>query len=286
MAPGFRRAAGAGAIFLLLVILAGCSSTRLAYRYADWGIVWWVEDYVTLSSAQRGQLERDIDELLQWHCREELPRYSRWLTDLETGVATGALNHSKIARHQAELFQRLDSLLVAVTPAAVSLLASLNDSQIEELTQSMAEDQREKEQEYLNPDPRKQRLARAERVRERAEKRLGNLNNPQRQLIATWNRERGDQTRVWLESRERWQAALLEALADRKSAGFTDRIEGLIQSPGNVMGAPYRAMAADSRAALTDLAADLLATADREQRRHLTGQLAELRRDFNALSCR
>tara|TARA_B100000287_G_C20275167_1_gene639665 strand:+ start:459 stop:608 length:150 start_codon:yes stop_codon:yes gene_type:complete len=38
---------------LLMVVLAflvaGCSSTKLAYRYADWGIVWWVEDYVSLT---------------------------------------------------------------------------------------------------------------------------------------------------------------------------------------------------------------------------------------------
>lgn len=32
-------------VLLLTTFLAGCSSTKTAYRFADWGIVWWVEDY-------------------------------------------------------------------------------------------------------------------------------------------------------------------------------------------------------------------------------------------------
>jgi hypothetical protein len=271
---------------LLLVVLAGCSSTRMAYRYADWGIVWWVEDYVTLSSPQLNNLQQGIDDILQWHCSVELPRYSQWLADLESTVEADALDRKTVARYQAGLIRSLDRLLIAVTPIATELLASLNDDQITELEQSMAEDRREKEEKYLAPDSQERRLARAERVRERSERWLGELNSRQRQLIVRWSRGRDEQIRIWLESRERWQEALLDALENRDQAGFSARIETLLQNYGEVMGKDYLAMASDSREAVTDLALALLDAADKGQRRQLTGQLTDLRRDFEALSCR
>ena len=43
-----------------LLALAACSSTKLAYRYADWGIVWWVDDYIPMTGEQQAQLEQEI----------------------------------------------------------------------------------------------------------------------------------------------------------------------------------------------------------------------------------
>jgi len=63
--------ASTGRVVALVLILAflvtGCSSTRLAYRYADWGIVWWVEDFVTLTQPQKQQLNADIESLNNAH---------------------------------------------------------------------------------------------------------------------------------------------------------------------------------------------------------------------------
>ncbi|HBX36808.1 MAG TPA: DUF3549 domain-containing protein, partial [Pseudohongiella sp.] len=77
--------------FVLILVLAfglvGCSSTKVAYRYADWGIVWWVEDYVSLTADQKQQLNNDIAQLRQWHCSAELPRYQAWLDELESDVS-------------------------------------------------------------------------------------------------------------------------------------------------------------------------------------------------------
>ncbi|GEM_PF-5984202 len=41
---------------VLMLVLTGFSSTKLAYRYADWGVVWWVEDYVNLTGEQKATL--------------------------------------------------------------------------------------------------------------------------------------------------------------------------------------------------------------------------------------
>jgi hypothetical protein len=63
MDTGHESANSFAKSFVLILVLAfglvGCSSTKVAYRYADWGIVWWVEDYVSLTADQKQQLNND-----------------------------------------------------------------------------------------------------------------------------------------------------------------------------------------------------------------------------------
>ncbi|MDX1633985.1 MAG: DUF6279 family lipoprotein [Marinobacter sp.] len=274
-----------GLLALVLALVAGCSSNRMAYRYADWGLVWWVEDYVTLTDAQRSQLEADFQAFRQWHCSTELPRYSQWLADLEQDLAEGRISEPQIRQRQQQLFTAVERLLVRATPLAANLLADLSPAQVEELEARMAADQQEKEQEYLSPDPGVAVESRENRTRERAERWLGDLNAEQRRIIADWNRARGNQTGIWLEGRQRWQAALLETLELRPGEAFRTRLATLIQDSASVRGEGYQAMMADSREALASLVSDLLSAADASQIQHLTQQLADLRRDFEALSC-
>lgn len=274
-----------GLLALVLALVAGCSSNRMAYRYADWGLVWWVEDYVTLTDAQRSQLEADFQAFRQWHCSTELPRYSQWLADLEQDLAAGRISEAHVRQRQQQLFTAVERLLVRATPLAANLLADLSPAQVEELEARMAADQQEKEQEYLSPDPGVAVESRENRTRERAERWLGDLNAEQRRIIADWNRARGNQTGIWLEGRQRWQAALLETLELRPGEAFRTRLATLIQDSASVRGEGYQAMMADSREALASLVSDLLSAADASQIQHLTQQLADLRRDFEALSC-
>lgn len=270
---------------LLLVALAGCSSTRTAYRFADWGIVWWVDDYVTLTEAQETSLKQNITAFKQWHCSEELPIYSGWLAGLESDIAKGNINHTLVRARFEELSSALDRVLVRITPSAADLLSGLSAVQVAQLDRTMAEKHREKEEEFLSPDPEEQRQRREDRTRERAERWLGELGPEQRELIRQWNLDRGNQTEIWLEGRRRWQERLSETLADRYREDFDARIANLIQNSQATRGPEYQAMVQDSRMALTDLATGLLQDASHEQHRHLVQELADLRRDFQALQC-
>ncbi len=272
-------------VILLALLLAGCSSTRTAYRYADWGLVWWVEDYITLTPSQEAALEADFASFRQWHCSTELPRYSQWLADLEQDLAAGRVSADAVRQRQQQLFAAIDRLLVRATPLASNLLRDLSPAQVAELERNLAADQRDKEQEYLDPDPDAVLASRESRTLERAERWLGSLGAEQRRIIADWNRARGNQTAIWLQGRKLWQAALLDALALREGAAFDDRMAVLMQDSASVRGADYQAMMADSRAALAHLVSDLLTSADAGQRQHLSQELADLRRDFQALSC-
>ncbi|NMT64204.1 DUF6279 family lipoprotein [Marinobacter orientalis] len=269
-----------------LLLLAGCSSTKLAYRYADWGIIWWVDDYIPMTAEQESRLEQDIRELRQWHCSTELPLYSRWLTQLHSDVHAGDLDQATVAGHQETLFSFFQPLVNRAKPAATRLLASLSDDQVQQLAANMEDSQEELEAEFLADSPEKTRAARAERTIERIERWLGSLNKRQRETVSAWSGARGEQTEIWLEGRRNWQQALLEALKERRdSDSFADRISYLIDNNEAVRGKRYQQMISESRTALSELMTELLQQADQRHLDHLAERAAELERDFDTLAC-
>lgn len=273
------------ALVAMTALIVGCSSTRTAYRFADWGIVWWVEDYVSLTSAQQTQLERDLAALREWHCSAELPRYTLWLESLKADMAAGVPEVDTIRYHQRQFFVFTDALLQQAVPVTVNLLSTLSDEQVRELATNMAVQHRELEREMLAGSAKENAKARAERTGERLESWLGPMNAEQRALVAEWSADRGRQTEIWLEGRRNWQKALLEALENRNQPGFAAQIENLMVNYEQARGEDYQAMSEESRAAMTQLIHDLLVAGGPEHRQHIIEKAGELNGDFTALTC-
>ena len=272
-------------ILLLVFGLVGCSSTKLAYRYADWGIVWWVEDYVTLTDDQKQQLNNDIEQLRQWHCSAELPRYQAWLDELESDVSSSTPDQATVNYHQQQLFSFFPSLLERATPVAANLLSSLSDEQVKELAENMAQSQRDMEEEFLADSPDATAEARAERTAERVERWLGELNPQQRDIVQRWSANRGAQTEIWLQGRRNWQLALLDVLEVRDEPTFESELRYLILNSEEVRGEAYKTMMAESRVAMASLMHDLILAGDRATLAHLQNRAVELNNDFEALTC-
>lgn len=272
-------------LLALAVALAACSSTKTAYRYADWGIVWWVEDYISLTDEQKQQLNADIANLRQWHCSAELPRYQAWLEELESDVKDGPPGRTIVAYHQTQLFSFFPSLLKQATPVAVNLLSSLSDTQVQELAKNMEQSQREMEEEFLADSPEATAEARAERTAERVEPWLGNLNREQRQIVDNWSANRGLQAEIWLQGRRNWQLALLDLLERRNEPTFPVELENLIMNSEKFRGEAYEAMMAESRVAMASLMHDLIKAGDASTLTHLRNRASELNSDFGALAC-
>jgi hypothetical protein len=272
-------------IIAIALVLASCSSTKLAYRYADWGIVWWVDDYIPMTDEQENQLELDLLSLRDWHCRTELPRYSGWLAELKQDVRSGNLQKARVSYHQEQLLSFFPPLADQAKPAAKRLLFSLSDEQVRELADNMAGSQAELEKVFLAENPEQTRQARTERTKERIERWLGTLNETQTRILEQWSFNRGRQTEIWLEGRRTWQRKLLEAIEQRKEAGFDSAIDYLIDNNDELRGSEYQQMMAESQASTTDLMTDLLEEADQQQLDLLLDRAAALRDDFNTLTC-
>jgi hypothetical protein len=269
----------------IVFVLASCSFTKFAYQNADRGIVWWVDNYISITDNQEDQLKRDIRDLLDWHCREELPRYSQWLTELKQDVRSGHLQNTRVSYHQEQLLSFTLPLVDRAKPAVKRLLSSLSDKQVKELADNMAENQAKLEDEFLAGDPEQTRQARTERTKKRIERWLGTLNDSQIRILDQWSSNRSRQTEIWLEGRRTWQKELLEALEQRKEAGFDRAIDYLIDNYDDLRGPEYQQMMLENRVSMTGLLTALLDEADQQQLDFLLERAATLRNDFIDLAC-
>jgi phosphoglycolate phosphatase-like HAD superfamily hydrolase len=275
------------AIILVLVLaIAGCSSARLAYRYADWGTVWWVEDYVSLTNDQENTLEQGVRDLRQWHCSRELPRYELWLSSLVADANTAVLTDAaRMEFHQEQLLALLPAITEKATPMIVAFLKTLTDEQVQELATNMASSQQELEQKLLRNSPEATASARAQRTAERLETWLGDFSDDQYFRVQRWSAAQAGQTEIWLEGRQRWQQAFLEALQQRQQAEFAGVIAELLQNPEQARGLSYQQTVAQSKNAMAKLLSDLLALGGEPALVNVTAKAAELKSDVDALTC-
>jgi hypothetical protein len=275
------------AILLLLatLVLAGCSTNRLAYRNADWLLQRAVNSYVDLKRDQSAVFARELQQHLAWHCSTQLPAYVDWLHQLEDTALTTPQDHQAISQRFDELEQLVNNILVETAPSMGALLKSLDDQQVHELTDTVKKKQREFEKEYTEPTLARQIDDRVERLEDRLKRWLGRMTPEQRTIINAWSQQRGDQNQQWLASRQRWQQEFLERLRARDEPDFESRFAELTLSPARLHPPEWAEQREASRESAVKLFSSLLTTATPQQQQRLQKSLASLRRDFIALSC-
>lgn len=283
-----RQTLGCKALLLLVaftVLIAGCSRINLAYRNLDTLIPWWIDDYLDLDRDQQKRFRAQLRDHLSWHCQTQLPAYLDTLGQLQHQVRRNEINEATLRVHYQDAKQAIRTIAREATPTFTQLLRDLDDGQVKTLNEALEKDRREREEKYLQPPLDRQISERAERMGERFEHWLGTLNAAQRQRILAWAHTLGEQNRLWLDNRAQWQRALSAAVAQRHEAGFEERIAKLLQDGEAFWTAEYRAAFDGIEQAALELASDLYAMADADQRRHLDRQLENMRKDLGSLAC-
>lgn len=270
---------------LATLLLAGCG-VRFAYTQLDWLLPWYLRDFVTLQGEQRSALDRRLDRLLDWHCREQLPDYAALLRDTRTAVDEGALDAQRLDALLARGEGLWDVLMTAVVDDAEALLASLDDAQVAELAGAFERRNAKARKEHLEGSAEHLHARRVERMEKRLRDWFGRLEDPQREQVAAWSRALQPTAEDWLAHRAAWQRALLDLLGRR--AGGTlpaGELEPLLRTPQAHWDAAYRARVTHNRALTLSLLADLVNAATPRQRQRLRAELDKLASQFERLAC-
>lgn len=272
-------------LLCLSLLISACSRAGLAYRNLDWLVPWRLNDYLNLNSQQQAWLKPRLQTHLQWHCSAELPRYIDWLQTTESILAQPQPDSAQLLEQFAQFDAALKRIGVEITPTAIELLQGLSEQQVSELYAALDEDNLEDRQDFLDPPLAIQISERQTRMQERLRPWLGRLNNLQTEHIAAWANSLGEQNRLWLENRQRWQAELRKVVAERDSADYAERLTRLLQQRESFYSDEYRASYGRSRQALATLFSQLLSSSDEAQRERLSHRLRDLRRDLAEQQC-
>lgn len=267
-------------LFLILLLLAGCSRTGILYGNADWLAHRWAAGLVDGSAAQREAWRESFRETLALHRAQLLPAVVDWLESLErtAGSAPDRRQVECLVDRLGELYRVHARLFV---PLGVEVLSDLSPDQASHLATRLAERNAEYRADYLDPDPQQRRAERIVRHQERIERWTGPLNPSQVALLEHHLERLPDAAEHWLAYREDRQARMLRLVRDEPAALEPFLVDWWVELAGR--SPALEARHAQGREVTVDLALALAADLEPDQLQEFRDRVGRLRADLEGL---
>jgi hypothetical protein len=266
------------------LLLQACSTTRLGYDHLDTLLHWWLSDYLELEAPQQQLWQQDFAPLWRWHRRTQLLLYAADLRRLAAEVQAGPLSAQQLQQDSLRLADYWRATVEQALPGFAALNASLSDEQAAGMVRRIGDkiDKKGRKRDRYSEAERRRRLT--DETESLLRKWLGPVNEPQRRLVAQWvsqvrligPRDTADQHAVL----ERFDALLRQ----RKQPGFQEGLHQLLLPPPDQDPDPPPSRSPVERSHWLQLLADVSATLEPEQRRHLSDKLLGYAADFEALA--
>lgn len=125
-------------ILLWLFAIAGCSSIKLGYDYADWYLVYRIDSFFDLNQEQEDFLNPRIDAFHAWHRKHELPRYILFLKETKSRFKDGLISED-ITWIRSEYKKLRDSSANKLSWDTATFLSSVTEEQIQRMEGKLAE---------------------------------------------------------------------------------------------------------------------------------------------------
>jgi hypothetical protein len=258
----------------LLALLTGCSFT-VAYRYADWLILWRLDHYFGLTTEQRRLLSQRLTPLLARHRQEAIPQYEAFLQQVRQRLERGLTNndidwvYASYDGLRAELFNRL------VDDGGI-FLASIDPRQVRNLEEALQEDNQKAAR--LVQAPKQERLKRrADATIDWLGDWLGPLSRDQQAKIREWSLALPDQQQTWVMYQQHRQQELLTLLHQPRTP---DRLAGelrvMLVYPDHSTPQIYQDAVRQMRVAVKTMALQIDQQLTPDQRHHAVIKLQRL----------
>ena len=193
---------------LMLVVVAGCSSLRLAYNNGDTVLYWWLNAYVDLDRDQKGWVREDIDKLFDWHRKTQLKDYVEILRKGQKQVQ-GNVTQAELLADYDEIKSRTQSLLLKAAPDLADLARSLKPEQIAQMEKKFKSNNDDYRKKFLTGDQEKRQQLRYKKSMEQFELWFGSFSREQEAAIRKASDARPLDNEIWLDERTRRQRNVL-----------------------------------------------------------------------------
>lgn len=268
---------------VLLLGLCGCSKLKLGYEYADWMVIYSVEDNFDLEKLQRTRFKEDVESYFRWHRKAMLPLYADLLSGASDSLAKG-LKSEGIDSTYGRFKVLYRKTMEPTVDKAVNLLVSLSPAQVDEWAAKQ-----QKKQQKLRKDfsgSRDEQLERRyEKTVDHLEDWTGKLSKDQKKQIRELSRGLPWNGHLWMDHREKVQArlaVLLKAKAPREEVRAF--IEDYFINPEHLRSKEYNARIKESEGKLRMMITRIHQILTPEQKKHFRTRLDLLAQDFRKMS--
>lgn len=262
----------AAVVFVLLLGLAACSSTRLLYQNLDWLAFEAMDDRFEIRSDQEDWVKASLRTLHSGHRVTQLPAYRLTLDEL-LGRFSDGLDPEDLTWLDTQVERHRRTLVDLVIPELARFLADLDDEQLARYVAASRE-AIDEAAEQLEWSPRKRQAYRLETFVDRIEPWTGDLSTGQLRSLEQDVAALPDIRREWIQQRRGRLRALTGLLSTRPGQ---EAIQAALYARWSDLDASYppayvvqrRQLKQQMFALLTRLDASLTP----EQRRHVSDRL-------------
>ena len=167
---------------MFTLVLAACSTIKIAYNHAATAAYWWLDGYVDFDQTQSQQLRADLARLQLWHRATELPQYIDLLQQVER-LAPADTGTEQVCAIAHDVRERLQALAVQIEPDAAALAMTLTPGQLQGLDRKYTRTNARYRKDWLSVTPAKQLDKRYKQWLGRAETIYGRLGDAQKDSL-------------------------------------------------------------------------------------------------------
>jgi hypothetical protein len=164
--------------------LGGCSAVRLVYNNAPELLYWWLDAFVDFDGPQTLRLRADLQNVHDWHRREELPLLADVLKNLQTSTPQ-AVTGEQVCKLYDYLQTRTLAVAERLVPTAAAIIPTLQDSQLEHIAHEYDKRNRAWREEWMEGTAAERMRHRSGLILDRAESFYGRLNASQQAMVRT-----------------------------------------------------------------------------------------------------
>ncbi len=201
-----------GAIAALAFATAACGMIKIGYQNADTVGLLWIDRYLDLTSEQQAWVKPRLRELVAWHRTTQLPDYAAFAARLQK-LAERPITAAEVTALGKQLKQRADTAVEHALPVAADLALRLTPDNISAMEEKFADnDDKFRDDNYVDGDVVKQQKARYEKTLDRVEEWYGRLNRDQRAELRKLSDARPLDNDILLAERQRRERELVALL--------------------------------------------------------------------------
>jgi hypothetical protein len=271
----------------LLLVVSGCGP-RLIYPHLDWLIPFYVDDYISLNREQSSLLEKRLLQVLDWHCRTQLPVYAQSLRELAKVLddPRQPVSYERLQYYSNQFITHWRELSKQIGPEMADLLATASDEQLAELFHNIEKRNTKFKTKYVDISLEELEEKRKKRLTKDLKQWISRLTPEQMQAVSDWSDQIKPLAADGLKNRESVLAEFQNLLINRRhDPDFKEAFVALLVDLDQ-MRTPDFQKKIDYN---TDVTFKLIMKIDRSlnntQRAYLLKHIDTLAADFEKLSC-
>jgi len=272
-------------LIVINVLLVSCSSTQLIYSIADKFIQDEVEYFLDLNEKERVILNQEISEIVIWHRKSMLPKYSNYLVDISNKLEIGDYDTSNINKAVRNARFLIEETVTGLTPFASQILMRHRNVEAVKFIEKKMEMRRQERLEELSQPKDMLYKERLERLLSSFERFMSSLNEEQVKLLEAHASATLLDNSIRLKNRTMRQKVFIEFLKTQPDEEeLTAYLNKLLLRGYEITNPTYQDFLEASLERFEFLLGDMLAVSTELQKKKIVKKLRSYSEDFKTVS--